>query len=162
MARLVRRNLASVVVLVCLAIILGALVTHRPISAEPPEDATYVGVRKCKECHAEDYATWKKTKHAAAWKALSEGDRTRPGCYRCHVTGYEKAGGYISTARTSRLTGVQCESCHGPGSAHFASAKAKEPKAKVRALIHKTPQNTCVECHNPHKKHEEYEKEAVN
>jgi len=160
-ARIVRRNLASVAVLACLAIVLGALGTRRPISAEPPEDATYVGVKKCKECHEKRNANWKKMKHSLAWKALSKEERTRPGCYRCHVTGHGKPGGFLSEKRTPRLTAVQCESCHGPGSAHYASAKAKEPKAKVRALIHKTPQNTCIECHNPHKKHDEYAKEAA-
>lgn len=51
------------------------------------------------------------------------------GCFPCHATGYLLAtrsdGGVDMTAATGagrwQTTGVQCESCHGPGSAHYAA-----------------------------------------
>ena len=162
MVDLLRRNWKGLVLLACLASMAAALTTGRPrpVSAAPPKDATYVGVKKCKTCHFKDYRRWKKMKHAGAWKTMEEKDKNRPNCYRCHVTGYGKPGGYVSEEKTPHLTGVQCESCHGPGSAHVEAGEKKEPKEKSHSLINKIPQNTCVECHDPHKTHEDYEEEG--
>lgn len=174
MVDLLRKNWKALALLVCLVSMAAALTTGRPrpVSAAPPKDATYIGVKKCKTCHFKDYRRWKKMKHAGSWKVMEEKDRTRPKCYRCHVTGYGKPGGYVSEEKTPHLTGVQCESCHGPGSAHVEAAKEaeskeeskdkldEETKKRIHSLINKVPQNTCVECHDPHKKHEDYEKES--
>jgi hypothetical protein len=111
-------------------------------------------------CHFKEYRSWKKTKHAKAWDNLPEKDRSRPECYRCHVTGYDRSGGYLSDEETPQLRGVQCEACHGPGDVHAEVAKEEESEEKIDALIDKVPQNTCNECHNAHKTHEDYEKEA--
>ncbi len=151
-------SLRSLVVLACLAAVLLALARSDRVSALPPKDATYIGQKKCKICHFKQYRTWKKTGHAEAWEALSEKDRSRPDCVRCHATGYGRPGGFVSEEETPRLTGVQCEACHGPGSAHAEAAMDEESEERIHALINRTP-ITCAECHNPHKTHEEYEKE---
>lgn len=160
MSRLVRWSLRCLVLLMCLGGIAAVLVIGRSVSAGPPKDATYIGKKKCKICHFKQYRTWKKTGHAEAWETLSEKDRSRPACVRCHVTGYGRTGGFINNKNeeeTPRLAGVQCEACHGPGSAHAEAAKEEESEERVRALINRTPK-TCAECHNPHETHEEYEK----
>jgi ribosomal protein L40E len=147
--------------LAALAALAGAaLLGYRPVSAEQPEQATFVGEKKCRACHFKEYRSWKKTKHAGAWDSLEEKDRTREACVRCHVTGHGEQGGFVSEERTPRLKGVQCESCHGPGSAHVDAAKDDQPEEKVRPLINKVPQNTCVKCHNTHKTLEDFKREA--
>ena len=150
MRRLISADLRSLVVLTCLAAVLVALASDR-ISARPPKDATYIGQKKCRTCHFKDFRSWKRMKHSGSWDVLSVEERTRPECYRCHVTGYGKPSGYASEEETPHLTGVQCEACHGPGSAHAEVAKVEEDEAKIDALIDKSPGARCVECHNPHK-----------
>ena len=174
MAGLLRRHWKGLALLVCLVGIVAALTTGRPrpVMAAPPKDAAYVGVKKCKTCHFKDYRRWRKMKHAGSWKSMGEKDRTRTECFGCHVTGYGEPGGYVSEEETPDLTGVQCESCHGPGNAHAEAAKEaeskeeskddldEETKKRMLSLINKVPQNTCVRCHNPHKTHDDYEKEG--
>jgi hypothetical protein len=152
----------GLVVIGCIAAITAWIVSGDPSSAGPPDDATYVGARKCRPCHFRRYKEWRRTKHASAWDDLAEADRVRKNCYRCHVTGHGKAGGYVSQSETPDLTGVNCEACHGPGSAHIASVKAEEPEQKFKSLISKVPGAVCTGCHNPHKTHEDYEKEAAS
>ena len=127
------------------------------ISAGPPADATYLGVKKCKSCHFKEYKGWKKMKHAKAWDNLPEADRKKAKCVGCHVTGIGRPGGFVDEEKTPKLTGVQCESCHGPGSAHAKAADDDKEEAEIKKAINKVPQNTCIKCHNPHKKHTDYE-----
>ena len=153
-------DLGGLVVLACLGAVVVVVAGGRRVSARPPRDATYIGQKKCRICHFKEYRSWKKTKHAKAWSTLPEEDRGRPGCYRRHVTGYGEAGGYVNESETPRLSGVQCESCHGPGSAHAEAAKVEEDEEKIDALIDKVPRNTCIEYHNAHKTREDFEKES--
>ena len=83
------------------------------------EEATYVGVKKCKTCHIKVYQTWKETKHALAFDKLNEQEKQDPKCNECHVTGNDV-----------NLPGIQCEACHGPGEKHVA-----EPEAKGQGYI---------------------------
>lgn len=152
----------GLVVLACAAGVAAYIASGTPSSAGPPDDATYVGARKCRPCHFRRYKEWRRTRHAAAWDELPEADRARRSCYRCHVTGEGKPGGYVSIEKTPDLMGVNCEACHGPGSAHIASVKDEEPEQKFKALISKVPGAVCTGCHDPHKTHEDYEKEAAD
>ncbi len=154
-------KLKGLVVLACVVAIAAWIVSGNPSSAGPPDDATHVGARRCRPCHFKRYKEWRKTKHAVAWDDMPQKDRGRKNCYRCHVTGNGKAGGYVSLENTPHLTGVGCESCHGPGSSHIASVKNEEPEEKFNALIDKAPGAVCSGCHNPHKTHADYEKEAT-
>jgi hypothetical protein len=45
---------------------------------------------------------------------------------------------------------VGCESCHGPGKAHTAAALEAPEEGDWDKKINKVPENTCVNCHNPH------------
>lgn len=111
----------------------------------PPKPGTYVGVKKCAECHAAEYEKWTTTKHSHAYQSLIEGRENfegnwvsriyDPECLSCHVTGWQKqeefpyAGGFLpqeiasargDLSRFKLLKGQQCENCHGPGSVHVA------------------------------------------
>ncbi|MHC4970928.1 MAG: multiheme c-type cytochrome [Planctomycetota bacterium] len=127
----------------------------------PPPKPTYVGAKSCRMCHAKQHRGWRKMKHAQAWenlpaafRAADKKDEKGRACISCHVTGYGKPGGFESADKSTHLLGVQCESCHGPGSLHKAAAK-KLPKGNKKfpegadKLIQLKPTN-CADCHNPH------------
>jgi Cytochrome c554 and c-prime len=137
----------------------------------PPVNQTFIGTQKCASCHFEKYQDWRKgqEKHTKAFEILPAKYQQDPACLKCHTTGFGEASGYHTAADRS-LTGVSCEACHGPGSAHadiakpFANKKQLAPEQDkiARDSIYKMlPQNVCVTCHmdRAHKKHPEYEKQ---
>lgn len=114
----------------------------------PPEVAagqsSYVGVAICSSCHLEERAFWDKTRHAGAYETLaSDHKEFNLDCVSCHVTGYEKPGGSTVT-HVEKLTDVQCEVCHGPGSRHV------ENPADLDLIKLAPPQSMCAStCHHP-------------
>jgi hypothetical protein len=121
---------------------------ERKPAPAPEGTASYVGVQVCSNCHAEEHAFWKKTRHAAAYETLSRQFKEfNLDCVSCHVTGYEKPGG-STVAHVDDLKDVQCEVCHGPGSRHVADNKDK------LAIIAKPDRAQCgPKCHHlPHVK----------
>lgn len=124
----------------------------------------FVGAHACRECHAAEWTQWSGTKHAGAYLAVVSNDRWfYPLCVSCHSTGLGQPSGFeigddpLTAAALFRptdpvptpmpeppygLEGVQCEVCHGPGSAHVAT-----PAAKGRIARH-IPAEGCVECHD--------------
>ncbi|HEV3030192.1 MAG TPA: multiheme c-type cytochrome [Polyangia bacterium] len=116
-----------------------------PPPAEPGRPS-YVGMDKCTSCHKQAVALWRTTVHAHAWKTLADvGKQADYKCVGCHVTGYGEIGG-SSLGYTRRLESVQCETCHGPGSAHVAGKGLEDPPAIRRD----TPTSVCTGCHNEH------------
>jgi hypothetical protein len=115
-----------------------------PPPPAPPERASFTGDRSCAGCHKKETAFWKTTVHAHAWKTLVDGGKTGlDDCVSCHVTGYGEIGG-SSLGHVERLTAVQCETCHGPGSLHVKAEGLEEPPA-----VHtRVPESTCTRCHN--------------
>jgi Cytochrome c554 and c-prime len=119
--------------------------------AEPPAPAepdrpSYVGMDKCASCHKPAVAFWRTTVHARAWKTLVDvGKQADYKCVSCHVTGYGQVGG-TSLGHTQHFENIQCENCHGPGSAHVAAKGLEDPPAIQR----QTPSPTCTNCHNEH------------
>jgi cytochrome c5 len=116
----------------------------------------YVGAKKCKFCHKDQYDSWQKTRHAKAWASLTEEEQKQQKCATCHVTGHDDDGELI--------TGVECEACHGPGSEYkspkimnkkkwAANPEKYEEMAVEAGLIYPT-EELCVNCHkkegNPH------------
>jgi hypothetical protein len=123
----------------------------------------YVGVKVCKMCHqtekqGKQFATWQSSKHADAYKTLSSDTANAIAklkglkksaaeskeCLECHA---------ITVDAKLMPDGVQCESCHGPGS-EFKSMAIMKDKAKAiaagltdfkdeAAIVAK-----CKSCHN--------------
>ncbi|HMI32370.1 MAG TPA: multiheme c-type cytochrome [Candidatus Limnocylindrales bacterium] len=123
----------------------SAQASVRPLFANSPArmTAVYAGAARCARCHAAEYAQWKTTRHATAYKTLLDAHRHyQPRCVVCHVVGFRTRNGYKLGDPEEPLANVQCEVCHGPGGAH-----ATEP---VHARMERTPpESTCLECHNP-------------
>lgn len=111
----------------------------------PKGTPTYVGVEECANCHVTETESWRKTRHAQAWKTLEDVSKQYDfDCISCHVTGWDKPGG-ASMARTDDLRDVQCETCHGPGSLHVA-ADGEEGLPKTVQLA--PPADLCAsQCH---------------
>ena len=133
--------------------------------------AEYIGAKKCKACHIKQYKSWDKTSMSGSFENLKAGvkvaekkaagledkDYTHDaGCLKCHTTGYGKPGGFTSIEETPKLAGVQCESCHGPGSVYKVTMKAvqkakkpyKSDDMKAEGLIIPSEDEVgCMTCH---------------
>lgn len=140
------------------------------------DEAEYIGEASCKKCHFQQHRTWKKTTMAKTFEILKPGkgvaakkkwkldpnkDYTKDAsCLPCHTTGYGKPGGYPvlsnswtaeEKARAKKMEGVQCESCHGPGSKTSVYKKDNEKykRADLYPLGLVDPDaNNCKTCHN--------------
>ncbi len=105
----------------------------------------YVGNEKCASCHVPAMKAWKETKHARAWKTLTDaGKECDLGCIGCHSVGYDKSGGYCRVQDAPKSGDVGCETCHGPGAGHSLN-----PKVKNGAFIAKPQSEDCESCHTP-------------
>ena len=143
-----RRKIGILIVLHLVFLATWGIVALR--AAGPPKEAKFVGTKKCRSCHLKEYNTWRKTGHAKTYAHLEGPETKDPDCLKCHTTGYGKPGGFVDIDKTPALVGTGCESCHGPGSVHAEAAKDAPEDAKWDTKIDKVPQNTCVDCHNPH------------
>lgn len=131
--------------------------------------ATYAGVAACGPCHKTEKSgnqigKWQESKHAQAYTALTTDKANeiakakglaKPAvesaeCLECHAITVTPA----AESKFSVKDGVQCEMCHGPGSAYRPMSVMKDrakslaaglsvyghDKAKIEAQ--------CVKCHN--------------
>ena len=129
----------------------------------------YTGVKVCRPCHAtakqgEQFPTWQQSAHSGAYKTLvtAKANEIAKGkglstpaaesaeCLACHTT--------VADAKLLEKTfdvkdGVQCETCHGAGTAyknmtimkdHAKSVAAGMMEYKDEAAIEKQ----CRMCHN--------------
>jgi YVTN family beta-propeller protein len=127
----------------------------------------YVGALACGACHGAQsgsraYGTWRMSRHAAAYATLGT-PRAReiaremgvPGnpqaadrCLACHTTGgAEPPGRFLESFDAAQ--GIQCESCHGPGSEYMAQAVMLDPVASADAGLRTVDRTTCTRCHTP-------------
>lgn len=152
----------------CKVVALAAVIAFAFTATAFAQDATYVGNSQCKICHnkkeeGEQWAKWKAEPHAKALEKLSSEEAKAvaqkagvtkppaeaPECLKCHVTGADATG--KAPEKIKPEDGVQCESCHGPASAHTAEAKkfkSGDKAAQPAAKIHKGDAETCKQCHN--------------
>jgi cytochrome c peroxidase len=161
-----------VMLMVIGSVCLASAVLAQPSLPDAAKGWTYVGNTQCKTCHnakdaGEQWNVWKKTAHAnayqtllsdkakeiAAKKGLTVPPNEAPECLRCHVTGYDPQK-KAAPDKIKMEDGVQCESCHGPSSAHIDVAKKLfTNKALIESVdivhTHVIPdENTCRGCHN--------------
>ncbi len=129
----------------------------------------YVGVNTCVgACHnkaeqGDQYRIWKESVHSKAFLNLqtetadsiarSKGYITAasetPQCIKCHVLGTDIDESLL-LGSFDRTQGVQCESCHGPGSEYKKlSVMKQKDKAMANGLIlHSEKEKFCIQCHN--------------
>jgi hypothetical protein len=141
---------------------------------------TFVGAETCGMCHKTEKAgkqfdIWKSTKHSQAYKvlltakadsiALSRGFKTAAvktdECMGCHTSGYKEATEMMGV-KFHIEDGVQCETCHGPGSNYktVTIMKNKDLAITNGLMLFTNLEGYCVKCHN--EKSPTYVKQDVN
>jgi hypothetical protein len=131
-------------------------------------DSKYVGIKTCGMCHKKEdvgqqLKIWQESKHAQAYKTLQteEADKIAkdkgfttkavetPECLKCHASGYN-VDALLLGSKFKIEDGVQCETCHGPGS-QYKSKKIMEDKKLAVAnglMVYDNIETLCVKCHN--------------
>jgi len=118
------------------------------------QKATYVGAKNCKGCHigpknSNVYEKWEKAVHAKAFETLkAKGEEKNPRCLKCHVTGFNDGGYKLGSTNARDFEGVQCESCHGPGSLYKDIRHMKDELAAVENGLMIPIDALCIKCHN--------------
>jgi len=127
------REMMTLLMAVALVAVCGA-----PAMADDPG---YITAAKCKMCHKIQYESWSELAHAKATDQLEDDEKSKAECLECHATG-----------GTADMPGVQCEACHGPGSAYKSMKVMKERDASVAAGLVVPDEATCKGCHEgaPH------------
>ncbi len=141
-------------------------------SDNTPPTATMLGREICQSCHGRStsahpngiIAEWLTTPHGndpstlagnLFTRTVADGDFPGSPCSACHTTGSPNSGDPLGSvnggfdtsqaydsAHNQKFWGIQCEACHGPGSAHVAAGGAPN-------LINRVPnaKKTCWGCH---------------
>jgi hypothetical protein len=128
----------------------------------------YVGVSKCQTCHKGDakgkqLEIWQDSKHAQAYKTLEtpEADKIAkdkgfstpaketPQCLKCHVLGKDIDPAELDDS-FDKTQGVQCESCHGPGSEYKSMSIMKDKQQAIDKGLNVPADKEafCKTCHN--------------
>lgn len=137
-----------------------------PATAAEPQ---YVGASGCKSCHKKDligdqYGEWLKGEHHKAFetldshkarkiaeeRGLAKPPQESPECLKCHATAFGLTPAQIKKKPLALEDGVQCESCHGPGSLYKKKKTMSDYDKAVAAGMwdpHKD-QKICTKCHN--------------
>jgi hypothetical protein len=129
----------------------------------------YIGVKSCAAvCHKSEskgnqFGIWQDSKHSQAFidlqtaaadqiakdKGFTTSAAETPLCLKCHVLGKDIDAEELNDT-FDKTQGVQCESCHGPGSEYKNISIMKDKqKAMANGLIfHTEGAEFCKTCHN--------------
>ncbi len=116
--------------------------------------ADYIGAKKCKMCHKSEkkgkvYGKWMESTHAKAFETLKKkGEDKNPKCLECHTTAFNKGGYKIGDANAAKFEGVQCEVCHGAGSAYKKMSIMKDKAKSIENGLIVPDEALCKKCHN--------------
>jgi hypothetical protein len=145
---------------------IGTLVLAAQTAAAEPK---YVGAQDCGRCHKKEligdqFGAWKKSDHAKAMEALKSekalkiakerGLKVPPDqsddCVRCHSTAHGLQKSQFLKKPLEISDGVQCESCHGPGSEYRKkNVMSNHDKAVAAGLWEPgKKEKICTDCHN--------------
>ncbi len=152
---------------VVLSLTVGVLILSRATAEDPPK-YKYMGAAQCKMCHqkpeqGEQFKIWSESKHAKAWEDLAS-DKAKeaatkagiqgnpqeaPECLVCHVTAFSEPKECLEKPdKWDPKLGVQCESCHGPGSGYWKKETMKDKNAAIAAGLVLPTEEVCKKCHN--------------
>lgn len=127
------------------------------------QDFNYVGASKCKICHRSEsrgsqYQIWEKSKHSQSFEAFQtdkaqeyaqqagvENPSESEKCLQCHSPLFNEAPEF-------KEEGVNCESCHGPGSEYksLSVMKNQEEAVKKGLKVYESTEeikSVCLSCH---------------
>jgi hypothetical protein len=156
----------TIVVLILIAFVLMLTVAGL---AEEKTANKFVGVKACSMCHKSDakgnqFKIWSESKHSKAFVSLSSDAAAKiakekglkkpasesPECLDCH-TG--KVDMRLADKSFDPKDGVQCEACHGAGSAYKAMPVMKDKAKAIAAGLNEFKDDAAIEkycktCHN--------------
>ena len=133
------------------------------------KEPQYVGAKKCKTCHKKElignqYGAWEEAKHSKAFETLKgekalelakakglAGPPHEAGeCLKCHTTAYGEDPSKFAKKPLNPADGVQCESCHGPGSLYKKKKTMADHDLSVAAGMWDPgkDEKICAGCHN--------------
>jgi hypothetical protein len=118
------------------------------------KDSCFLGARICKWCHrglkkGAIYEKWQKSPHARAFETLKAvGQEKNPQCLECHTTGFNAGAYKVDDPHASEFEGVQCESCHGPGSGYKTMKIMKDKEISLAHGLIEPTEDVCRKCHN--------------
>jgi hypothetical protein len=124
------------------------------------------GATSCMSCHNDTYTKWAATGHGTIFNSGLNGtlsDHWGESCINCHTTGYDTLAvndgfddftfvfpdsfgpGMLDSMTTTypsamMRANIQCEACHGPGSAHMGDKSDSKIVAGLEV-------NVCASCH---------------
>lgn len=129
---------------------------------------TYVGVESCGMCHKTEkqgsqLSIWQSSAHSKAFETLKSDTAnqiakakgfTKPAsetweCLKCHVTGYNLDATMLGK-KFKVEDGVQCETCHGAGSAYKDMKVMKDKNLAIEKglIVPDKLEEFCISCHN--------------
>ena len=129
---------------------------------------TYVGAETCGMCHKTEkqgsqLSIWKNSAHGKAFETLKTDTANQIAkekgfkgpaaetweCLKCHVTGYNLDATMLGE-KFKIEDGVQCETCHGAGSAYKDMKVMKDKNLAIEKglIVHNNLEEFCVSCHN--------------
>lgn len=156
---------------ITLVLMLAVLLTFSAFNFRTEENADhkYVGVTKCvgachkTEAQGKQLDIWKNSAHANAWKTLETEEANKiakekgfdkpavevPECVKCHVLSKEINPDELAET-FDKTEGVQCESCHGPGSDYMKLSIMKDRQKSIEngLFIPQNKEEFCTGCHN--------------
>ncbi len=128
----------------------------------------YIGVEPCALCHKTEkqgnqLGIWKESKHSHAFeilksehaanimkeKGLSGNAFENAECLKCHASGYNVEASLIGK-KFKIEDGVQCETCHGPGSEYKDMKVMKDRNLAIEKglKVFENIEAYCITCHN--------------
>jgi hypothetical protein len=150
------------------ALLAPTVVFGQDAAAKKEEMPQYVGVEGCKLCHrsertGDQFGKWEASAHAKAYATLATpkakeiakakgiaDPQKAPQCLKCHVT-QPKAEEIAEPVRGKQFhmeDGVQCETCHGPGSLYKSRSVMKDKDAAMAKGLRLPDEAFCKTCHN--------------
>jgi hypothetical protein len=134
--------------------------------SQSPEHS-FIGVEACAPCHKTEKQgsqidIWKKSQHSKAYETLKTEEANKIAvekgfntpaietdfCLKCHTSAFDSD---MVGEKFKIEDGVQCETCHGPGS-EYKSMKVMKSHAEsvANGLTEITDiESFCKNCHNP-------------
>jgi hypothetical protein len=142
------------------------LISYLTIHAQ--KEYSFVGVQDCAMCHKTEkqglqLSIWQNSKHAKAYETLKteEADAIAKekgfntpavetfDCLKCHASGYDVDASLLGS-KFKIEDGVQCETCHGPGSDYKPLSIMKDRQKSIEngLIYHENLEDFCIGCHN--------------
>lgn len=140
------------------------------ISANDDNQHGYIGAKACGMCHSKEkdgaqLKIWQESRHAKAYETLNSEEADNISlelygkkaieteeCLVCHTSGYNAEATLIGK-KFKLEDGVQCETCHGPGSEYKSLKIMKDREQSVANGLkifnsENEVKDICITCHN--------------